>query len=376
MLLKKILLQNYRNYVDAGLECTPTLNVIWGNNGQGKSNLLEAVYLLSTGQSFRANRDQELINWEKNFFLVKAEVATSQENLQIDISYPVNNKKVLKINGYKRSKISDILGIFNVVLFSPDELYLVKGGPNQRRRYLDLTISRLHPAYYYHLQQYQKALDQRNQLLRNLPVNPRLDETLEVWDQQLVDLGSKILFKRLKILPGLTRLAGQFYGKIAANTERMTISYQSSVNLPAPEPDKNYSEAAIADSFARQLRQIRKEEARRGMTLIGPHRDDLIIYLNDREMRSFGSQGQQRSAALSLKLAELEILSVEQGDYPVLLLDDVLSELDGSRREFLFTQLKDRVQTFLTTTQHNYLSQDLLAGAGLIEVKNGVLCPN
>lgn len=375
MLLKTILLNNYRNYTKANLLCSPTLNIIWGNNAQGKSNLLEAIYLLSTGQAYRTNHDQELVRWGASYYLIKSEIQNNERTLDIELMYQIDQKKSLKINGYKRSRISDVLGVFNVVLFSPDDLYLVKGGPTRRRRYLDLTICRLNPSYYYYLQQYQKTVEQRNQLLRSLAITTSSLATLEVWDQQLVILGAKILGRRLQILPKLTKLSSYFYRKIASNTEQLFVRYQSTVNLPLENQEIDCSESTIARYFSDHLKHIRKEERKRGVTLIGPHRDDLVLYLDQHEMRNFGSQGQQRSAALSLKLAELEILANEQGDYPVLLLDDVLSELDSSRREFLFTQLLNKVQTFLTTTQYTYLNAEILKKASLIEVKNGVLWP-
>lgn len=364
--LKELKLRNYRNYKDLGLEVHPFLNILVGNNAQGKTNILESIYYLSVGKSHRTNKDQEIVNWESQDFFIKGIIETKNNNLNLEIAYQNGTKKQIKINGIDKRKIGNLLGNFNVVIFSPEDLYLVKGSPTGRRKFLDEEISQVNPQYYHYLNQYFKVLVQRNELLKNIRSNKQSTETLEMWDYQLAKFGALVTIKRIEVLKKLNPLARLMHRKITNGNENLEIKYCSSVEFKNNEKDDE-----IEEKILKQCQLTRKEDICRGITSMGPHRDDLNFFINDKEVKAFGSQGQQRTTVLALKLAELEYMKSERGEYPVLLLDDVMSELDEKRRIYLLEAIKDKIQTFVTTTNLHYFEEKIDKQGQIFKVEGG-----
>ncbi len=347
MYVRRLYLRNYRNYTEIDLEFKKGVNIIIGPNAQGKTNLLESIYFLSTGTSHRAGRDSELIKWSADSFTLKAVVFSHGRFHEVQIDY--TGKKNITVDGVPLNRLSELLGITNVVLFSPDDLQLVKGSPGLRRRFMNICISRVSPLYRENLIEYDRILTQRNNLLRDdgwgrSGLSKRLQENLEVWDEQLIRIGSNMILKRAMVLSEMSEYAKEVHKAITSSRENLVISYEPSFEI------KDFSKEGIASGFMKRLTAMRGVEIRRGVTMIGPHRDDLKISINDVNARVYGSQGQQRTSVLSLKLAELKYLKNESGEYPILLLDDVMSELDESRRNYLLNFIDGELQTFITTT--------------------------
>ncbi len=366
MFLQEIGLTNFRNYDQINTQVGPYLNIIVGDNAQGKTNLLEAIYLAAVGKSHRTNRDQELVRWSAEFFRIHLAINKGNSLLKLEITYNLEKRKQYKLNGVSKTKLVDLLGNFNAVLFAPEHLMLVKGSPHERRRFLDSEISQTSPVYFHNLQQYLRVLQQRNNFLKSLKGNQARPELLEVWNLQLVELGSKIITKRLEVLKKLNPLARLIQRRITDGKENMEITYNSTLGSVA-----SLTPVQLTDRFLELLQQNFKQEVKRGYTLVGPHRDDLILKVNEYDVRLYGSQGQQRTTALALKLAELEFIKAETGQYPVLLLDDVMSELDLSRRMFLLESIQDRIQTFVTATGLDYFPEKILEKAMLYKIKQG-----
>ena len=369
MYINKILLKNYRNIEKTYLNLNPNLNIFIGNNGQGKTNLLESVYLIATTESHRTNRDTELINWDKDKALVQLKLI--KKDYDLTISYEIEGRnKTIKINNNPLEKISDLVGNLNVILFSPEDLKIIKGGPSNRRKFLDLEISQVNPYYYHLLKEYDHIIRQRNNLLKKMyhQKNKNIN-LLEVWDEKLADKGSKILLKRLKVLKKLKILARLSQRKITNGNENLSIKYECTLNI-----NNKFSLNDIKEIFLKKLKDDRNDEFERGYTLSGPHRDDLIFKINDINVRKYGSQGQQRTVALALKLAELEFMKSESGEYPVLLLDDVFSELDKIRKNTLLSIINDKIQTIITTTElddiDNFISKK---SSKIFNVKSGII---
>lgn len=350
-------LRNFRNYKWQKVDFDQGVNVIFGHNAQGKSNLLEAINYLSVFSSFRNAKDLEMVKWGESYFFIEGLVQKNNGEYHLSLGYNRENKKILKINGNQQKKISDVLGIFNSVVFSPEDLNIVKAGPSARRRYLDKEMIQLFPSYYYILLQYQKILTQRNNLLKEMRTKKNKREMLEIWNEQLVDYGAKIIKKRLDVLQKLSPLARLTHRKITNGEEELDINYESIV-LNEENIFKNCSLENIKNLFPRELEKYFQQEVYRGISLIGPHRDDLKLTINGIDVRKYGSQGQQRTTALSLKIAELELVKSEIGEYPVLLLDDVMSELDEKRRNHLLIFIGSKVQTFITTTDLDFKQKD------------------
>lgn len=349
MYIKKIVLKNYRNIEEVLLEFNENLNIMTGLNGQGKTNLLEAIYLLGTGSSHRTSIDRELINWEKEKALVQLLLSRRDYTLKLSLKIAGSNK-IIEINNNPVERVSELIGNLNVVLFSPEDLNLVKGGPVFRRKFLDIEISQVSSYYLYLLNKYRHVLKQRNNLLKDLREGKGDRVLLEIWDEKLIELGSKIIDKRREVVEKLKILARLSHRQITDGSENLTIEYETLLE----EYGKNKKTEVI---FKQNLVNNREEEIKRGYTLVGPHRDDLALKVNEVDLRKYGSQGQQRTAALALKMAELEFMKSETGEYPILLLDDVFSELDQQRRVTLLGLIADRIQTFITTTDLNDIGQ-------------------
>lgn len=339
------------------------INIFYGENAQGKTNLLESIYLLSLGKSYRALRDQELVRWQEKDFIIKGIGEKEKRTLTIEVSFSLDGKKLVKVNGQEQKKISSLLGLLKGVIFSPGDLQLIQGSPSERRKFLDLEISQISPKYHHDLQQYHRSLQQRNNLLKTLREKKQDPKLLEVWNEQIIQLGSGIMQKRIECLRKLAILAKLTHRKITAQTETLELNYLSSLGeLEGKE---------IKEIFRQKLETIKEEEIYRGITLLGPHRDDFSSFINGFDVKTFGSQGQQRTAVLSLKLAELEFIKSESGEYPLLLLDDVMSELDQDRRDHLLRVVRNRIQTFITTTDLKDFPPEFLEEAQLFQIKKG-----
>jgi DNA replication and repair protein RecF len=340
--VRSLQLQHYRNYEELSLSFSAGLNVIHGDNAQGKTNLLESIYLLSTGKSHRTNRDLELIASGANLLTAKALVTRQTGDLTLELTLGTETRKQLRINGITEQRIASLVGNLGTVFFSPDDLQLVKGAPVGRRRFLDIEISQLSQTYLHHLIAYTKVMQQRNTLLKREGVDRSL---LEIYDQQLVSAGAQLVVRRSQSVARLAPLAAVYHETLSSGREKLQLGYESQVG---PEAQGSVTEAETA--LWRILEQRRRDELRRQITLVGPHRDDLAFSINGTDARLYGSQGQQRTAVLALKLAELQYMYEELGEYPVLLLDDVASELDPHRRHFLLHAVREGVQTFVSCT--------------------------
>lgn len=366
MHIKKLHLKNYRNYEVLEITLNEELNVIIGDNAQGKTNLLEAIYLLAFARSYRTTKDDELIRWGNDFAKVNGEIVKENQHLPLEIILSKRGK-IARLNHLEQQRLSDYIGSLNVVMFAPEDLEIVKGSPQIRRRFLDMELGQIQPSYVYHLGQYQKILRQRNHLLKKLQKGNEQDLTfLEILTEQLIDHASTLLHRRFKFIDLLKKLAFPIHSHISQKKEKLEIKYKSTIHVSEEDPKEK-----IVNKYMEKFSELQKNEINRGVTLVGPHRDDVMFYINDKEVKKFGSQGQQRTTALSIKLAEIDLIHHEVGEYPVLLLDDVLSELDSLRQSLLLKTIQGKVQTFVSTTSVDGIHQDLLKRAKFFNVKNG-----
>ncbi len=344
MWVKRGFTDNFRNLRRKDVELHPNLNILVGSNGQGKTNFLEAIFLLAAGSSPRTGIDQELISWGEEYFFVKGEVYKRDDLQRISLGYSTGKKKIRVDETV--SPVRELLGNLLVVFFSPEDLQLIKGSPAARRRFLNREISFLYPLYYDSLQQLGYILQQRNNLLKGY--SPQAEEQLEIWDEQFCQQAATVIIKRLEVTEEIEPLAAQFYNAIASEDNQLSVRYRP------PIPLKSTSLKDWEQGLSQALKRRRKEEIKRGMTLLGPQRDDLEIMLDRRELKIYGSQGQQRTAVLALKMAELEYIRKKTGQQPVLLLDDVFSELDIKRQRALVQLIQEDNQTIITTTDLNF----------------------
>ena len=379
MFIEEITFRNFRNYELLELRFSPNMNIIIGGNAQGKTNILEGIYFLSTAKSHRTSVDSELIQNGKEWFYLKGCVLTKDSSIVVEIANSNVEKKKIKINGKVQDKISSVIGKINTVMFSPEDLALVKGTPSERRKFLDILISRIDRVHLYNIQEYNSALKQRNELLRKIREKRKLkqdfapySDTLDSWNSLLVRYGTEIVQKRVSIIPELSELVKEKHGQLTLSKENIKLEYQSQLTKPNNVGDQ------IKDIFQKSLDKNVDIDIRFGTTTIGPHRDDLIITVDDMDIRKFGSQGQQRTAVLSLKLATIDLINQRLGEYPIILLDDVASELDEKRVSLLFDLInKIPAQTFLTTTDfHNsdmkiWLSDRKKSDLNIFIVENG-----
>ena len=338
MQIKKLFLQNFRNYESESFEFDSGLNILFGKNAQGKTNCAEAVFYLCTGSSLRIRHDKQLIKMGAESAKIVAETENRYGRLTIEANI-YENKREIKINGSKITKNADLMGHVNSVFFSPGELRLIQDGPDERRRFMNMSISQTSPNYYTALLRYNKILDQRNTLLKNKDVSLVLD-TLPVWDEQLAKYASVIVKKRAEFLEKLTPYAGEFHSFLTDGAEDLRLA-----------PDRKYEgdESEIAKTILRRLTNNYEKDLRLGFTTVGPHRDDVDFFIGGIDAKAYASQGQTRTAALAVKLAEVEIFKEYSGEYPVLILDDVMSELDVPRRKKLLKRISG-LQTILTCT--------------------------
>ncbi|WP_347861804.1 DNA replication/repair protein RecF [Salimicrobium sp. PL1-032A] len=367
MHIKNITLTTYRNYDKLSLDFDDTINVIIGENAQGKTNLMEAIYLLAFTKSHRTPRDKELIQWDEEYAKIKGTIEKKTNRFPMEIVLSKKGKKA-KLNHLEQRRLSDYIGALNVVMFAPEDLNLVKGNPQIRRRFIDMEIGQIQPKYIYHLGQYQKVLRQRNHLLKDLQRRRTEDVTmLQVLTDQLVEHASIIVERRFQFLKLLREWASVIHEGISRNLEQLEIFYRPSLDV-----SESMDLTTIKDRYVTKFNEIETKEIERGTTLAGPHRDDLVFYVNGKDVQTYGSQGQQRTTALSLKLAEIELIHKETGEYPVLLLDDVLSELDDHRQSHLLHTIRGKVQTFVSTTSVDGLEHEALQNAELFYIEEGM----
>lgn len=364
MYLQELQLQNFRNYASADLHFGRGINVLLGANAQGKTNLLEAIYALALTRSHRTANDHDLINWQAKTAQVAGRVVKGSGTTPLELTFSRQGKRA-KINHLEQARLSQYVGQLNVILFAPEDLAIVKGAPTVRRRFMDMEFGQMNPRYLYNLSRYRTLLKQRNQYLKDLQHHRQHDQLfLDVLTDQLAAYGADIIHQRLVLLQRLEQWAQTIHAEISQHHETLTFHYATQVAETALTDSKT-----ICDALTALYHKQRDKELYQGTTLVGPHRDDLRFQVNDKNVQTFGSQGQQRTTALSVKLAEIELMKAETGEYPVLLLDDVLSELDDARQTHLLTAIQDKVQTFITTTSLSGVTRKLITDPTIFHVE-------
>ena len=366
MHLENIELKNFRNYETASLSFSPSINVLIGENAQGKTNLVESIYFLAMSRSHRSSRDRELIRWDSDFAKVNGQLIKKSHSVPLEIVLSKRGK-IAKMNHLEQRKLSDYIGQLNVILFAPEDLSLVKGSPSVRRRFIDMELGQMNKIYLHHLSQYQRILKQRNQFLKKAKYDRKHDALyLDVLTEHLATEGAEVLYHRYRFVEQLTKWAQEVQADISNSKEELQIRYKTTSNS-----SEEMTKEELFDQLKKEYEKSREQEIDQGTTTLGPHRDDLIFYVNERNVQTYGSQGQQRTTALSLKLAEIELMYEMTGEYPILLLDDVLSELDDSRQTHLLNAIQNKVQTFITTTSLDGVQMDLLQNPRIFNVDNG-----
>lgn len=334
MYVKSLDLLNFRNYEKLSLTLDPGINIFYGANAQGKTNILEAVYLAGTSKSHRGTRDRDMIRMGESEAHIRMHVDKNDSDYRIDMHLRKNKSKGIAIGGVPIRRAGELFGIVNIVFFSPEDLNIIKNGPSERRRLVDRILCEIDRIYMSDLTQYGKCLNQRNRLLHDLYFNPSLESELPVWDEQLVNYGCRIIAKREEFVRMLENIASEIHTELTGEKEKLTLVYEPNVTV---------------EEFADKVARSRDADRKIKSTTVGPHRDDVCIKVNDMDLRLYGSQGQQRTTAISLKLSEIRIIEERIRNKPVLLLDDVLSELDRDRQNYLLGNIRD-IQTLITCT--------------------------
>ena len=317
MIIKSLELQNFRNYENLKLDFDSGTNIFYGDNAQGKTNILEAIYLIATTKSHKGSKDSDIIQFGHEEAHIRSYLYKEDVTRQVDMHLRKSKTKGIAIDSQRIKKAADLLGLLNVVFFSPEDLSIIKNGPAERRRFIDMELCQLDSFYLYNLNHYNKIVNNRNKLLKDLFMNPGLKETLSIWDSQLLSYGSKIIERRSLFIEQLNQIIFDIHNRLSGGKEQIKIVYEKNVEI---------------DNLEEKLRLNQDKDIYLKQTTVGPHRDDISFIVNDIDIRKFGSQGQQRTAALSLKLSEIELVKKSIKDTPVLLLDDVLSELDSNRQ--------------------------------------------
>ena len=357
MVIKSLKLKNYRNYELLNLTFDPKTNILYGDNAQGKTNILEALYLSGTTKSHRGTKDRDLIQFGREESHLETVVEKNGVLFQIDMHLKKNSPKGIAINKIPIRRAGELFGIVHFVFFSPEDLNIIKEGPAGRRRFIDLELSQLDKVYLSNLSNYNRIINQRNSLLKEIVYQKDLIDTLDIWDMQLAEYGTKIIERRKKFIDEVNRIIGGIHEKLTGGRENIELSYESS---------------AGELSMEEMLRKNRERDIRFKSTSAGPHRDDLCFRVGDLDIRKFGSQGQQRTAALSLKLSEIELVKMLIHDTPILLLDDVLSELDKNRQNYLLDSIHD-IQTVITCTGLDEFVNHRFSLNKIFYVKNGTV---
>lgn len=356
MFIRSLTLQNYRNYENTKINFNDHINIIYGKNAQGKTNILEALYLCATSKSHRTSNVKELIKFNQDEGHVNVELVKDGHLEIIDVHLKKNNKKSIAVNKLPVRKFNELFGTMRIILFSPEDLGLIKNGPKDRRKFVDLELCQINPMYYHHLKNYYLVLKQRNNLLKMVKKNISLKDQLEGWDVQLIDHGKNIIKYRQNFIDDLNPFFTNKHNQIAGDVESCIMIYEKNVEL---------------DEFQNKLMRQVSYDISIGATSVGPHKDDIKFEINGVDIRKYGSQGQQRTAALALKLSEIEFIKENYDQTPILLLDDVLSELDEHRQSHLINYITD-IQTIITCTGIEDFVNSNIRIENTIHIKNGI----
>ena len=357
MIVKSLELNHFRNYESLNIAFDQGTNILYGNNAQGKTNILEAIYLSGTTKSHKGSKDREMVQFGNEESHIRLFVEKQEKQFQIDMHLKKHKSKGIAVNRIPIKKAGELFGILTLVFFSPEDLNIIKNGPSERRSFMDMELCQLDRIYFDNLTKYNKILMQRNKLLKDIYTKPELKETLFAWNIQLAEYGKKIIQRRREFVSRLDEIVADIHAKISGGTETVTLTYEPNVK---------------EEDFERELERVREKELKLGQTMTGPHRDDISFLSNDIDIRKFGSQGQQRTLALSLKLSEIELVKQITKETPILLLDDVLSELDSKRQNFLLNNLCD-TQTIITCTGLDEFIRNRFHINRVFEVKDGTV---
>lgn len=361
MILKSLELANFRNYEELNISFDKGTNILYGDNAQGKTNILEAIYVSATTKSHKGSKDKEIINFDKEEAHIRTYLEKENVETRVDMHLRKNKSKGIAIDGQKIKKAADLMGLLNVVFFSPEDLSIIKDGPAERRRFADMELCQLDSFYLYNLNHYNKIIGQRNKLLKDMYFQPELKETLNIWDSQLISFGSKIIERREQFVKQLGDIIFDIHKKLSGGKEELVIAYEPDVSI---------------EDFEKQMKYNQDKDIRLKQTTTGPHRDDFSFVVNGVDIRKYGSQGQQRTAALSLKLSEIELVKKISKDTPVLLLDDVLSELDSNRQNYLLNSIGN-IQTIISCTGLDEFINNRFEINKIFKVTNGTVnCEN
>lgn len=359
MYIHSLELKDYRNYEYLNIDFDSETTILYGDNAQGKTNILEAIYVSATTKSHRGSKDRDIIRFEQEEAHIRTQIIKADISHRVDLHLRKNKTKGIAIDGLPIRKSGELFGILNVIFFSPEDLSIIKNGPAERRRFLDLELCQLDKVYLFNYTQYNRVLNQRNNLLKQICFKSNLVDTLEVWNQQIVQYGTEIIRARRSFIRQLNRILKEIHVSLTGGKETLQIQYEENIK---------------EEDFADVLLQKQETDIKYQSTQYGPHRDDMGFYINGIEVRRFGSQGQQRTAALSLKLAEIEIVKQLIHDTPVLLLDDVMSELDKNRRDYLLRSIHG-IQTIITCTGYDDFIRERMKINKIYKVVKGHIYP-
>lgn len=360
MIIKSLELADFRNYDFLHIDFDRGTNILYGDNAQGKTNILEAIYLSAITKSHKGSKDRDIVNFDKEEAHIRTYLEKDGIDTRIDMHLRKNKSKGIAIDGQKIKKAAELIGLLNVVFFSPEDLSIIKNGPAERRRFVDMELCQLDQFYLYNLNHYNKIVNQRNKLLKDMYFNPSLRDTLNIWDSQLISFGSKIIERRQLFIEQLNEIILEIHRKLSGGKEDLVIKY---------EPDTSI------EDYERTLSANQDRDIKLKQTTTGPHRDDFCFTTGNIDIRKFGSQGQQRTAALSLKLSEIELVKKLTKDNPVLLLDDVLSELDSNRQNYLLSTIGD-IQTIITCTGLDEFVNNRFEIDKVFHIENGMITDN
>lgn len=357
MIIKSLELADFRNYDSLHIEFSEGTNILYGDNAQGKTNILEAIYLSAITKSHKGSKDRDIVNFDKEEAHIRTYLEKDGVETRVDMHLRKNKSKGIAIDGQKIKKAAELIGLLNVVFFSPEDLSIIKNGPAERRRFVDMELCQLDQFYLYNLNHYNKIVNQRNKLLKDMYFNPSLRDTLNIWDSQLISFGSKIIERRKLFVEQLNEIILEIHRKLSGGKEDLMIRY---------EPD------VMIEDYDNTLNMNQEKDIKLKQTSTGPHRDDFCFTVGNIDIRKFGSQGQQRTAALSLKLSEIELVKKITKENPVLLLDDVLSELDSNRQNYLLSTIGD-IQTIITCTGLDEFVNNRFEIDKVFHIENGTI---
>ena len=358
MYIESLALKDFRNYEKLDINFSKNINILYGDNAQGKTNILEAIYISATTKSHRNSKDKDIIRFGKDDSHIRLNLKKREVGHRIDMHLRRNQTKGVAIDGIPIRRSTELFGLINIIIFSPEDLSIVKNGPGERRRFMDMEICQLSRIYYSNLLRFNKILDQRNNLLKQINFNPKNADTLDVWDEQFIDAGKAIIKERTNFIEMINGIIKEIHGSLTSDKEKIEIKYEPNVEI---------------DRFEKVLKEKRQIDLKNSITMTGPQRDDFGVFINGSDVRVYGSQGQQRTAALSLKLAEIEMVKKIINDNPILLLDDVMSELDSKRRDALLSRISD-IQTIITCTGYDDFIRQRINVDKIYKISDGAIC--